>query len=106
MVFTNLTLVFGSDNRSVLGGYRCAKFWVYEISWDTGYDSSRSQRELPEYTKITPHCRSEKCVIIWGQKSCFFFAPKRYLSQGKPSKKNVCNTTRQGLSESASNDLI
>jgi hypothetical protein len=34
----------------------------------------------------------------------FFFAPKRYFSQGKPSKKNLCNTTRQGLSESLSHD--
>ncbi len=95
MLITNLTIVFGSDNRAVLGGYRCATFWLYEIPYDIGYDSCRSQRELPEYTKITPHC-PEKCVIIWGQKSCFFvFAPKRYLSQGKPSKKNVCTTARQ-----------
>ncbi len=35
----------------------------------------------------------------------FFFAPKRYLSQGKPSKKNLCNRTRQRLSESPSHDL-
>jgi hypothetical protein len=35
----------------------------------------------------------------------FFFAPKRYLSQGKPSKKNLCTTTRQELSESPSYDL-
>jgi hypothetical protein len=56
------------------------------------------------YNKITPHC-PKKVVLLWGQKSCFFFAPKSYFSQGKPSKKNLCTTTRQELSESPSYDL-
>ncbi len=40
--------------------------------------------------------------LLWELKSCFFFAPKRFLSQGKPSKKNLCTTTRRELSESPS----
>jgi hypothetical protein len=78
MVNTNLTLVFRSGLRAVLGGVHGATLWVYEITYDIGYDSCRSQRELPEYTKITPHC-PEKVPPLLGQKSCFFFAPKRYL---------------------------
>jgi hypothetical protein len=70
-----------------------------------GYDSCRSQRELPEYTKITPTLLGKKCHFYGVKNRVFFFAPKRYSSQGKPSKKNVCNTTRQGLSESPSHDL-
>ncbi len=55
MMITNLTLVFRSDLRAVLGGVDGTTLWVYEIPYDIGYDPCRSQRELPEYTKITPH---------------------------------------------------
>ncbi len=61
--------------RAVLGGYRCATFWVYEIPQDIGYDSCRSQRELPEYT----HIARKKVPLLWGQKSCFFFCTKKAL---------------------------
>jgi hypothetical protein len=60
------------------------------------------------YQNITksPHIARKKVPLLWGQKWCvFFFAPKRYLTQGKPSKKNLCTTTRQELSESPSYDL-
>jgi hypothetical protein len=76
MVITNLTLVFGSDNRAVLGGVQGATFWVYEIPWDIGYDSCRSRRELQEYTKITPHC-SEKSATFMGSKIVFFFLQQK-----------------------------
>jgi hypothetical protein len=52
--------------------FTCATFWVYEIPWDKGDDSCRSQRELPEYTKITSHC-SEKSVTFMGSKIVFFY---------------------------------
>ncbi len=53
--------------------YRCATLWVYEIPWGIGYDSCRSQRELPEYTKITtPHCPEKSFTFMWS-KILFFF---------------------------------
>jgi hypothetical protein len=64
-------------------------------------DLDESYKNIPK----SPHIARKTVPLLWGQKSCFFFAPKRYLSQGKPSKKNLCNTTRQGLSESLSYDL-
>jgi hypothetical protein len=105
MLITNLIFVFSSDLRAVLGGVQGVTFWVYEIPYDIGYDSFRSQRELPEYTKITPHCSEKSATFMESKIFSFFFAPKRYLSQGKTSKKNLCTTARQGLSESLSNDL-
>jgi hypothetical protein len=51
-------------------------------------------------SKLTPVFL--KSVTFMGSKIVCFFAPKRYLSQGKLSKKNVCNTNIQGLSESPS----
>jgi hypothetical protein len=70
--------------------YRCATFWIYEIPLAIGYYSCRSQQELPEYTKITPHY-PENVPLLWGQKSCFFsFAPKRHLSQSKVETIHMC----------------
>jgi hypothetical protein len=79
--------------------YRGFTFWVYGIPWDMGYDSCRSKRELPEYTKITPHY-TKMCHYI-GSKIMFFF-----LSQSKKGTIHIyIHTTRQGLSESPSYDL-
>jgi hypothetical protein len=61
-------------------------------------DLDESYQNIPK-----SHC-SDKSDIFLGSKIVFFFAPKRYLSQGKPSKKNLCYTTRQGLLESLSYD--
>ncbi len=72
MLITNLTLVFGSDNGAVLGGYMGAALLVYEIPWDLGHESCRSRRELPEYTKIT----LGKSGTFVRSKIVFFFAPK------------------------------
>jgi hypothetical protein len=63
-------------------------------------DLDESYQNIPK----SPQFTRKKVVFLWDQKS-FFFAPKRYSSQGKPSKKNLCNTTRQGLSESPLYDL-
>ena len=71
MLITNLTLVFRSDNQAVVGGYRGDTFWVYEITYDLGYDSCRSRRELSEYIKITPCCL-EKSGTFMGSKIVFF----------------------------------
>ncbi len=65
-------------------------------------DLDESYQNIPK----SPQIARKTVVLLWGQKSCFFsFVPKRYLSQGKPSKKNLCTTTRQGLSESLTYDL-
>jgi hypothetical protein len=40
-----------------------------------GYDSCRSQRELPEYTKIDPHC-PEKSATFMGSKIVFILHQK------------------------------
>jgi hypothetical protein len=72
MVIANLTLVFRSELWAVLCGYRGDILWVYEIPYDIGYDSCRSRQELPEYTKIVPHC-SEKSATFMGSKIVFFF---------------------------------
>jgi hypothetical protein len=47
---------------------------------------------------------NESYHIPSSQKS-FFLVIKRYLIQSEPSKKNLCNTTRQRLSKSPSFDL-
>jgi hypothetical protein len=52
----------------------------------------------------SPHIARKKVALFWGQKSYFlFFGPNWYSVPGK--KKNICYTTRQGLSESLSFDL-
>ncbi len=79
MLITNLTLVFRSDLRAVLGGYRCATFWVYEIPYDSGYDSCRSERELPEYTKITPNCQEKSGTFGVSKIVIFYFRTKKSL---------------------------
>jgi hypothetical protein len=58
--------------RAILGGYRCATFWVYEIPWDIGYNFCRSQQELPEYTKII-HTLPRKKSHFYGVKNGVFF---------------------------------
>jgi hypothetical protein len=74
---------FWSDHSVAVGGLQGCQ--IVGI-WDTmrlRVWFCRSGRELPKYTKTTPHCL-EKVVLLWGQKSCFFsFAPKKHLSQEK-----------------------
>jgi hypothetical protein len=62
-------------------------------------DLNKSYQNIPK----SPHIARKKVPLLWGQKSCFY--QQTNLSQGKPSKKNLCITTRQGLSESLSHDL-
>ncbi len=68
MLITNLTFVFSSDLRAALGGVQGATFWVYEIPYDIGYDSCRSQREL----------LGKKCHF-YGVKNRVFFCTKKVL---------------------------
>ena len=80
MLITNLTyqffdLIFG---RSWLV-HRGATLWVYDIPWDIGYDSCRSRRELPEYTKITPHCSEKSATFMRSKIVFFFFCTKKAL---------------------------
>jgi hypothetical protein len=63
-------------------------------------DLDESYQNIPKSLHI-----ARKNLSLYGVKNRVFFAPKRYLSQGKPSKKYLCNTTRQGLSESPSYHL-
>jgi hypothetical protein len=53
----------------------------------------------------SPHIARKMCHNMGSKIVFFLLHQKRHLSQGKPSKKNLCNTTRQGLSESPSYDL-
>jgi hypothetical protein len=55
-------------------------------------DHGESYQNIPK----SPHIALKKVPLLWGQS---------LGSQGKPSKKNLCNTTRQGLSESLSYEL-
>jgi hypothetical protein len=71
-----------------------------------GNQKRTNHNESYKNIQKSPHIARKKVALLGCQKSCFFiFAPKRYLSQGKPSKKNLCTTTRQELSESPSYDL-
>jgi hypothetical protein len=72
MLITNLTLVFGSDNGAVLGGYMGAALLVYEIPWDLGHESCRSRRELSEYIKNHPTLPGKMCHF-YGVKNRVFF---------------------------------
>ncbi len=69
-------ICFSSDLRAVLGDVQGATFWVYEIPYDIGYDSCRSQRELPEYIKITSHCPEKSATFMGSKIVCFFLHQK------------------------------
>jgi hypothetical protein len=72
MPITNLTLLFDPTFGRSCVVYRGVRLWAYEIPLGIGCDSCRSQRELPEYTKIIPNCL-EKSATFMGSKIVFFF---------------------------------